>query len=236
MENKDLGFWHKFPYKYAQLENENRKTILFPAIKNLINTKEMARILDYGGGDGGFLEDINCSCEKVLYDPSEGMIRFAMENRKTISTYVGDDSKLVLKGFDLVTLIHVITVIKKDKELKRILKKIKGLMADGGEFIIGMTHPSFKNNFFSTFHTDFSTGKMEFDYLSNKLSYYVHLNTDIPGSFISFECYHRPLSTVFNMLIEAGFTIRTVLEVKDIDFDKPEKKFLFPPFLIIKCI
>ena len=64
----------------------------------------------------------------------------------------------------------------------------------------------------------------------------MHLNEDERSKYLSFECYHRPLSTVMNILIDAGFSITKVLELKDKDFNNPDKKFNFPPFLIIKSI
>jgi SAM-dependent methyltransferase len=235
MKRPDLGFWDSFPDKYISLKNENRKTILFPAIKDSITKTKIDKILDYGGGDGFFLDTFENECKKVLYDPSKGMIKFAKENRKTISSFYTSDYKILENNFDLITLIHVVTVIKDDTELNRIFSKIRELLSDDGEFIIGMTHPAFKNNYFSTFHTDFSEGTLEFDYLNNSLVYNVLLDSDSKESFVSFECYHRSLSCIFNMLIKNGFTIKKVSEIQDKDFNNPDKKYLFPPFLIINC-
>lgn len=232
--NNEIGFWGETPEEYANLKEESRKTILFPAVLNILPLKEGVKVLDYGGGDGGFLDFIESKIEKYLYDPSKGMIDFAKKNRSTIEHFYTSDEKLSIKYFDIVTLIHVVTVIKDDIELIRIFKKIRQLMKDDGTFIIGMTHPAFKNNYFSTFHTDFSTHKLDFDYLNNALPYFVHLNTEKANEFISFECFHRPISVVMNMLIESGFTISKVLEVEDKDFKEPNKKYYLPPFLIIE--
>lgn len=232
--NNEIGFWGETPEEYANLKEESRKTILFPAVLNILPLKEGDKILDYGGGDGGFLDSINSEINKYLYDPSEGMIDFAEQNRTTIEHFYTSDIELPVNFFDIVTLIHVVTVIKDDNELRRIFQKINQLMTIDGTFVIGMTHPAFKNNFFSTFHTDFSTHKLEFDYLNNTLPYFVHLNTEKANAFISFECYHRPISAVMNMLIESGFTISKVLEVEDKDFKDPDKKYYLPPFLIIE--
>lgn len=233
--NNEIGFWGNTPEEYANLKEENRKTILFPAVAKLLSLKEGDSVLDYGGGDGGFLEFfIDNKTHKYLYDPSKGMIEFARKNRKTIQQFDISDGELSKSSFDAITLIHVVTVIKEDAELERIFLKINDLLKDEGVFVIGMTHPAFKNNFFSTFHTDFSTHKVEYDYLRDGLPYYVHLNGGKKNDYISFECYHRPVSTVLNKLINAGFNILKVLEIGDKDFNKPDKKFYFPPFLIIK--
>jgi|GEM_PF-6425495 SAM-dependent methyltransferase len=236
MSNNDIiGFWGETPEKYANLEVENRKTILFPAIIDILKIRQGAKLLDYGGGDGGFLDLVNVKCEKYLYDPSNGMIDFAKANRKTINRFYTEDSKLPLLYFNVISLIHVVTVIKENEELNRIFKKIWQLLLDDGTFIIGMTHPAFKNNFFSTFHTDFSTQKLKFDYLNSHLPYFVHLDTENSKEHISFECYHRPISIVLNMIISCGFMITKVIEVPDKDFKNQDKEFLFPPFLIIEC-
>lgn len=236
MENEiDISFWEKAPEEYALLKEENRKTILFPAVANLISLQVGDKILDYGGGDGGFLEFfIDNKIQKHLYDPSEGMIEFARRNRQTITQYEESDKEITNNSFDVITLIHVVTVIKEDSELERIFKRINELLKDDGVFVIGMTHPAFKNNFFSTFHTDFSTHKVEYEYLKDGLHYFVHLNGEKENEYVSFECYHRPVSTVMNTLIDAGFVISKVLEIEDKDFNNPDKKFNFPPFLIIK--
>jgi SAM-dependent methyltransferase len=236
MKNTDeIDFWAKTPEKYATLKEENRKTILFPAILNILSLKSGNKILDYGGGDGGFLDLININgVEKYLYDPSDGMIDFAKNNRATIDYFFTSDRELPEEFFDIITLIHVVTVIKDDVELMRIFRRIRQLLTDDGTFVIGMTHPAFKNNYFSTFHTDFSTHKLDFDYLNNTLPYYVHLNTEKINEYISFECYHRPVSVVMNMLIESGFIISKVLEIEDKDFKNPDKKYYLPPFLIIE--
>jgi SAM-dependent methyltransferase len=233
--NKDMGFWGKSPEEYANLKNESRKTILFPAVSNLIPLQAGDSILDYGGGDGGFLElFINNNVHKYLYDPSEGMIEFARRNRCTIEEFDISDEKLQANFFDAITLIHVVTVIREDAELQRIFLRIHEIMKDDGAFVLGMTHPAFKNNFFSTFHTDFSINKVEYEYLKNCLPYYVHLQGEKENEYLSFECYHRSISMVMNTLIDTGFSISKVLEVEDKDFRNPNKKYNFPPFLIIK--
>lgn len=238
MESKfDLGFWAKTPDEYALLKEESRKTILFPAVAELIQLNKDQKILDYGGGDGGFLEFfISDDIQKYLYDPSNGMIEFANKNRRTIKKSEINDDIFSNNFFDAVTLLHVVTVIRGNAELKRIFKRIHELLKDNGLFVIGMTHPAFKNNFFSTFHTDFSTGEVQYEYLKDELPYYVHLNGDKENEFVSFECYHRPISTVLNLLIDSGFCITKVLEIEDKDFKNPNKKYYFPPFLIIKCL
>jgi SAM-dependent methyltransferase len=228
-------FWNEKPEVYADLKEENRKTILFPAVLDLLAFNTKNKVLDYGGGDGGFLEFIKSSVEKHLYDPSEGMIEYARKNRSSIKHFYTSDEKLPSNAFDIITLIHVVTVIKEDAELNRIFLKIKQLLKNKGTFVIGMTHPAFKDNYFSTFHTDFSSNKLNFEYLVNSLPYFVHLNTEIENEFISFECYHRPISNIMNMLIKSGFEISSVVEVEDKNFKDLTKKYLLPPFLIVEC-
>lgn len=238
MENKvDLGFWDKTPDEYALLKEESRKTILFPAVAELISLTKDDKILDYGGGDGGFLEFfISNDIQKYLYDPSKGMIEFAKKNRQTIKKSQFNDDKFSNNFFDAATLIHVVTVIRENSELEKIFRRIHELLKDKGVFVIGMTHPAFKNNYFSTFHTDFSTNEVQYEYLKDELPYFVHLNGDKDNEFVSFECYHRPISTVLNLLIGSGFCIEKVLEIEDKDIKNPHKKYYFPPFLIIKCL
>ncbi len=225
-------FWNKTPQNYNNLKNENRKSVLFPKILSLLDTNKHSKILDYGGGDGSFLEMIKFKAEKYLYDPSEGMIEVAKNNVKTINHFSLDDLVYQKEKFDLVTLIHVVTIIKEDTELNRIFAHIHSILKNKGELIIALTHPAFKNNIFSTFHTDFHNEK--FNYFEEKI-YKTHLNTVTQNKYVSFECYHRPVSKLLNMIITNNFQISYLDEVQDTDFNNLSKEFNFPPFLIIKC-
>jgi SAM-dependent methyltransferase len=235
MEGNNISdFWVKSAQDYATLEKENRKTILFPAIAEQIDLSEGQNILDYGGGDGGFLEFfVHNKVNKYLYDPSEGMIRFAEKKRHSITQFNTSDLNLPNKFFDIITLIHVVTVIKENEELNRIFDRIHSLLNDSGTLIIGLTHPAFKHNFFSTFHTDFSSGKIDFAYLEDGLPYDLYLQGNTKEKFVVFECYHRPISSILNMAISNGFLISRILEIPDNDSNNPNRKFLFPPFLVL---
>ncbi len=86
--NNEIGFWGETPEEYANLKEENRKTILFPAVLNILTLKEGDKVLDYGGGDGGFLDFIESKIEKYLYDPSKGMIDFAKKTDLQLSIFI----------------------------------------------------------------------------------------------------------------------------------------------------
>jgi ubiquinone/menaquinone biosynthesis C-methylase UbiE len=224
------SFWDKFPYKYVELGYENRKTVLFPAVEKLI-PENANNILDFGGGDGGFLESISKDFNsRDIYDPSAGMIEFASHKEKVDAKYTSS-YEIESEKYDVVTCIHVVTVIEKDTELKRVFKELYRTLKYDGTAIIAFTHPAFKNNHFSTFHTDFVF--KPFDYLEQP-EYNVYLKKESPGEYLSFKCYHRSISKLINEMLKSGLKITLVSEIKDFDIEDPDKDYKLPPFMVVK--
>jgi len=124
---EDSNMHNIFDFKKWRKDTLNDDNRRFKFLENLLLNK---KILDFGSGNGGFLNFAKDTAKEVL----------AVELEKAVEPYyIKDNIPLehnldnIDKKFDLITSFHVIEHIK---EPLNILEKLKDLLEDDGKLII----------------------------------------------------------------------------------------------------
>jgi SAM-dependent methyltransferase len=190
------------------------------------------RLLDFGCGDGRFLEKLATHWHIDAYDPSE-MMRTIARRRvgSRLERLVATTAEL--KGpYDVILLGMVILVLPTPQEVYETLHQCARRMHQTSRLIITTTHPCFRTFNFSNFSTSF--GRIQpFKYLGDGTPFEVTLRD--PGTRgITFTDYHWSLSFTFGALRAAGLVVTSIIEVPD-DEESPESNPSVPPFLIFEC-
>lgn len=237
LENKN--YWLENPLEFAQNRIDSRQYILLPKIASLIEDEKFSSILDYGCGEGFLSNNFkNKQIRLGLFDISEEMVSLAEKQSKNneISNFISfrNPSDIPAQSFDCVVLSLVLMTIGNDSDYLNVLFNCNKALVKTGSLYIGLTHPCFRNTLFSTHHTNFSLGE-EYSYFEESKPFDVFLRTSKSESYIHFQDFHHSLTYTFSKIIEAGFYVDGLIELKD---DSVENSFYnkkFSPYLIIKC-
>ncbi len=192
--------------------HESRQTTVFHKAAEILEAANAASVLDYGGGDGTFLDQHlpGCVRSSAYYDVSEAM-RAKAEARlgsKNVAFY-SQRGDIEVKRFDAVLLIAAWMEFPSHTSAIENLAAIKRALVPGGHLIAAVTHPCFRDRRHSTFHTDFSMD----DYLIDGLPFQA---TVFDGdAHVTFEDYHWNLQAMCRQLTEAGFRIEFLYELAD---------------------
>lgn len=228
--------WILHPDAYSSISNESRKYILHPKIIELINQRNTAKILDYGCGDGALVSLLKTDYEVSLYDISSSFLSKAKENLKEFKPVVYYDQASIPKNYyDFVILSLVVMTIPTKEDIKIALTKIYSYLNESGMAIIAMTHPCFRQEIFSTFQTAYSSDK-KFNYFKEGDKFKVVLRDSKTNFSVSFHDYHWTLSTIFNLIIECGFTLTRVIELPDQSDNNGYYNQSVSPYIIIETV
>lgn len=192
---------------------ESRIAIVFPKIKKLLTQQRAQAILDYGGGDGLFLQKSMPKniVRAVHYDASANMRKLAQERLIANDKFsvVAKTKRIPPGTMDAVTMIAVWMEFPNRRTAMSNLREIARLLRPDGRLYAAVTHPCFHEEKFSTFWTDFSNT----NYLRSGPSYTVTVS-DGKGN-ASFLDYHWNLEQMTSQLCDSGFTIRRIFETSD---------------------
>lgn len=206
---------------------------LQPEVARIIESLNPDTLLDYGCGDGFVNTLIGERIKKSLFDINSDSLLEVVSNLKDYNcSGIYKEEDIPDNYYDVVLLSLVLICIESTEDHKRILQKILKSKKNNGRLIFVTSHPCFRQFKFRPFHTSF--GNENFEYLKEGQPFTVFM--DELKSSVSIVDYHYSLSSTVNLLIECGFNIESVMEVKDIPLAEGEYyNTLYPPFLIIIC-
>lgn len=227
--------WTQNPESYLAIQNESRKLVLYPKLLELLKQFGSKSVLDYGCGDGAFVMLLDENKEIGLYDISKKVLSIAERNLAGRAvTFYHNKRHIPKHRFDCVLLGLVLMTIGDRSTLKKVLKDAATAKRVDGKLVVAVTHPCFRQYFFSTFYTEYAKGK-EFNYFSEGHRFTVHLKDLKTNRQVSFKDYHWSLSLTLNSIIEVGLKIMQIQELRDTVKTELTYNTDFPAYLIIVC-
>jgi ubiquinone/menaquinone biosynthesis C-methylase UbiE len=229
------SLWLLHPEEYNAIQNESRKLILHPLLATLIKPNEPTKLLDYGCGDGSFVQLLPENIITSLFDISNVSLSQAAKNlRKRKPSIYYEESSIPQDFFDYVIFSLVLMTIPTKRDIKKALTNIFNALKSNGILLAAVTHPCFRQYPFSTFHTSYSEAKT-FHYFNDGENFKVYLRDNKSDNMISFDDYHWNLSTTLNLIIETQFQITKMIELPDSSELGKYHNPNFCPYLIIEC-
>jgi len=222
--------WAEIIDRYAEVSGDLRQTFLHPALLEEINLTivHKGRCLDFGCGPGDLSVTLAHMFEDlVMVDIAPRALEKAAERvGRQVSVLSPECFADTSDLFDAIIFSLVLTTIEKDEYAATMLSGLAGRLGDGGQLIIGTTHPCFTFRALS-----------QVPYSSSGMPYNVTVESGL--DIIEF---HRPLERIVGLLAESNLTIRTVREVYDNEnyyLSRGENSHRFagilPLFLILVC-
>jgi len=227
-------FWYKDPADFNRIEKEVRKLILHPVMAGIIKDNNYREVLDYGCGDGTLELLLPRETKLSLYDVNRESLQLATENlREWDHEVYYDPGEIKHHRYDCVVFSLVLMTLGDRGEISRCLQDFQRYLRPGGELIVAVSHPCFREKDFSTFSTEFGKTK-PFLYHREGERFEVTIRNEKTGQTAVFHDFHWTLATTVNLMIEAGFTIAGMLELMDQGYEEEYYNQGFPPFLVVR--
>lgn len=226
------NFWDNGLDRYLAIEDESRKTVLYPKIQNIVSSIKPSTVLDYGCGDGELLDIIARSTNAIIsaYDPSLSAVKAIKQRLGDQNATIYQNSLDIRSGvYDVIICSLVIMTIPSEAGLRELVSNIRNAKATNGVAIFSITHPCFIDEQFSTFITEF-TNKTAFNYFDEGRPFEVTIFDRSSDNKIQFKDYHWSLSKTINTFIAAGLEIKELIEIPDIS---SVGNICYPPYLVI---
>lgn len=208
------------------LNNTTKSQVLDELLLRLIRLKSPATVMDYGCGKGPISERLAADgIEVVAFDIDSSLIQ-QDRLRHTPVWYITEEGleTLLENGakYDLVLCSLVLCTLESNTEVKRVVSKIRDLVAEEGCALVSICNPFFCAVPATNLHEkEYSPGRLEYD---DKFLYKKRINetgrtrTDI----------HRPFSWYKHLFHQCGFEIVDTTESRTVDTSQllPSSDFL----------
>ncbi len=162
--------------------------------KMISNYSRNGKLLDYGCGNGVFLQYMNVKGFEVKgFEPNEVARNQAKEFGITLIDSLETDER-----FDVITLFHVLEHISNPKE---ILQKLKSLLNENGKLIIAVpNYKSFDAKYYKEFWAAYDVPRHIFHYSKNGAIQFFRKN-----NFYLDKIYPLPFDSFFIAMMSANY-------------------------------
>ncbi|MFA4819559.1 MAG: class I SAM-dependent methyltransferase [Candidatus Aenigmatarchaeota archaeon] len=210
--------WDKdFAEKYYEADLVEKKYILGPIVKKIVQKTKGKNLIDLGCGSGYYCRPFAKLRKCVIgVDKNEEQLNIAIsieKKQKLGIKYVKADitnlKSIKSSSQDIALLSFVLIETPSTKVVKKMFKEVYRVLRKGGILVVGNMHP----------HSINVKSPVRYFNLKNKYSYF---NNGAVGTSIAFltngkklvfdKDYHYTLEFIVNSLIENKFTITYVKE------------------------
>ena len=229
-----LKAYEKLAKSYSEAAERKAENgfIEHPAIRKQLGDVVGRVVLDAGCGPGILSKYLieNGASEVVGFDVSPSMIELAKERTsKRAKFFVADMryplSNLTDKYFDVIASSLAIDYIE---DWSVTLSEFRRILKNGGRFVFSVQHPQGSYNWYKP--------KSAFG-----VQYVEALWKGFAAEPVIVPDYYRSFEDILNPLVEAGFSIRKLIETKPVDAlkefdpDKYDRYSKFPSFMVIEA-
>lgn len=206
------------------------KQKLYKQVADIINEKQITNVLDFGCGNGNQLEFLNNDIKIGLYDINKTIAN------ETFSKYtptknvflIEDTANKTTPKFNAIIVNMVWMCLNGEVEVNAFFKQLKQLKQENGIIILSMTHPCFRDELFSYYHTAFTTSEKLFDYTKEGDAFDVVIKNEEHSVFTD---YHYTLTFFFKKLKEFELEMIDFVELWDEEYNLTINK-RFTPYIL----
>lgn len=205
--------WSELAEEYSKL-GESRYDLVFPVVRDILQSAGAETVLDFGCGDGRLLRealDSGAIRQAVNYDFAESMYTLAKQAMKTRPRLrvVRSIEEVQPGSMQAVTSVAVWMCQPTEDACDRMLKEIHAVLRPCGHLVAAVTHPCFRWETFTTFKTDFDRQ----DYHRSGTSFRVTLR-DKDAQLVVTDT-HWNLEDITQQLHRNGFVVLRLHEIPD---------------------
>lgn len=208
------------------------KQKLYKQVADIINERQITNVLDFGCGNGNQLEFLNNDIKIGLYDINRTIANdtFSKYSHTKNIFLIEDTNYKKMPKFSAIIANMVWMCLNGEAEVNEFFKQLKHLKQKNGIIILSMTHPCFRNELFSYYHTAFTTSEKLFDYTKEGDAFDVVIKNEEHSIFTD---YHYSLTFFFKKLKEFGLEMIDFVELWDEEYNLTVNKRFTPYILTI---
>lgn len=207
------------------------KQKLYKQVADIVNENQITNVLDFGCGNGNQLEFLNNDIEIGLYDinkrlANDTFIKYSKSKKVFLIEDIVNEST---PKFNAIIVNMVWMCLNGELEVNEFFKSLKQLKHDNAIIIFSMTHPCFRDELFSYYHTAYTTSEKLFDYTKEGDAFDVVIKNE---EHTVFTDYHYTLTYFFQKLKEFKLEMVDFVEILDEEFNLTVNK-RFTPYILI---
>ena len=205
------------------------KQKLYKNVADILEGNSVKSVLDFGCGNGNQLEFLKSDIEVGLYDINRAIARETYSKYvKSKKVSIVDEINVSSNQYDAIVVNMVWMCLNGEENVDEFFIQIKQAKSKDGIIILSMTHPCFRDELFSYYHTSYTTSEKLFDYRLEGDSFDVIIKND---SHSVFTDYHYSLTYFFKKLKEHGLNLIDFTELWDEEYNLTINK-RFTPYIL----
>jgi SAM-dependent methyltransferase len=206
------------------------KQKLYKNVAEILEGNKVSSVLDFGCGNGNQLEFLKDSIEVGLYDinraiASDTFLKYSKSKKVSL---IDNINEISTKHYDAIVVNMVWMCLNGEKDVDDFFKHIKKAKSKDGIIILSMTHPCFRNELFSYYHTSYTTAEKLFDYRLEGAPFEVVIKNEANSVFTD---YHYSLTYFFKKLREHDLNLIDFTELWDEEYNFTVNK-RFTPYIL----
>lgn len=206
------------------------KQKLYKNVAEILEDNKAKSVLDFGCGNGNQLEFLNENIEVGLYDINKVIASetFSKYSKTKNVSLVNNVNEMKPNYYDAIVVNMVWMCLNGEKEVNEFFKQLKLAKKEDGIIILSMTHPCFRDELFSYYHTSYTTSEKLFDYSLEGDSFNVVIKNEAHSVFTD---YHYSLTFFFKKLRKHNLHLIDFTELWDEEYNLTINK-RFSPYIL----